>query len=111
MYEEPEKCKKCGMALDLCKCCECSESSLNALLTSEVQVSRDMVAEKLDEMADIAEYWKKNREKGRMPNAIRAAMLMLARETLAIQEMEEQELAHKTEDLCGPAAYVKANVG
>lgn len=46
----------------------------------KLQVQHDHLAEKLDEMADICEYWKKNREKGRMPSAIRMALIMLSRE-------------------------------
>lgn len=33
----------------------------------------------LDDMADMAEHWKKNRENGRTPKHIKAAMLSLAR--------------------------------
>lgn len=49
-----------------------------------VEVVRDEVSEKLDEMADVCEYWKRNRDKGRNPNAIRAALIMLAEEVVAL---------------------------
>lgn len=44
---------------------------------SEVKLARDEIAEKLDEIADLGEYWKKHREKGCKPDAIRVAMLLL----------------------------------
>ena len=44
----------------------------------------DVVAEKLDDLADLFEYWKKNREKGRNPRAIRAAILMTMDEVVAV---------------------------
>ena len=56
----------------------------------KVEVYRDLVAEKLDEMADISEYWKKNRNKGRNPNAIRAAMLMLCEECISLSQIKER---------------------
>ncbi len=49
-----------------------------------VEVVRDEVSEKLDEMADVCEYWKRNRDKGRNTNAIRAALIMLAEEVVAL---------------------------
>lgn len=60
------------------------------LVPGKVEVHRDLIAEKLDEMADISEYWKKNRDKGRNPNAIRAAMLMLCEECIALSQMKER---------------------
>ena len=54
----------------------------------KIELHKDTIAEKLDEMADIAEYWKKNREKGRNPNAIRAAMVMLANEIKVLADSE-----------------------
>lgn len=50
------------------------------MLHGRIEVVHDRVAEKLDEMADLCEYWKRNRDKGRNPSAIRAAMLMMAEE-------------------------------
>jgi hypothetical protein len=54
------------------------------------EVHRDLIAERLDEMADLCEHWKKNRERGRMPNAIRAALMMLAEECCHIKRSEER---------------------
>lgn len=41
----------------------------------EITVWRDEQAELLDDMADLCEYWKRNRGKGRTPNAIRRALV------------------------------------
>ena len=49
-----------------------------------IEIRRDFVAEKLDEMADVCEHWKRNREKGRQPNAIRYALLTLAEEVITL---------------------------
>ena len=58
---------------------------------TELQIARDYVADVLDDMAALGEYWKRNRERGRMPNGIRSAMLLVAREALDLQEMRQQE--------------------
>lgn len=50
-----------------------------------IEVKIDVIAEKLDEMADLCEIWKKNREKGRQPNAVRSAVLMLVDEIIMEQ--------------------------
>jgi len=69
------------------------ESDLSALLAAhnhgEIKVFKDEVAEKLDELADICEYWKKNRNKGRNPSGIRAALLYLVSEIEMMRSMEE----------------------
>ena len=44
----------------------------------------DEIANKLDELADICEYWKRQRERGRNPNAIRNALVMLSQEVSAL---------------------------
>lgn len=49
----------------------------------KLEVVHDHVGEKLDEMADLCEHWKRHRERGRNPTAIRAALLMLAQECAA----------------------------
>jgi hypothetical protein len=43
-----------------------------------VELKTDPVEEQIDELADICEYWKKNREKGKTPYAIKAAIKMIA---------------------------------
>ncbi len=67
----------------------------------------DIIAEKLDEMADISEYWKRQRDKGRNPTAIRSAMLMLAHEVTMLVQTQESETAAMFDRMCGPSAYHK----
>lgn len=45
-------------------------------------VLTDPVADALDDMAALGLQWMRNRERGRMPSGIRAAMLFVAREML-----------------------------
>lgn len=47
---------------------------------AEIKIYKDEIAEKLDELSDLSEYWKKNREKGRTPNGVRVGMLALVQE-------------------------------
>lgn len=69
----------------------------------------DVTAEKLDELAHLAEYWKKNRERGISPGGIRAAMLMLSQEIVTSAQLEASELSERMNQLCGPAAYHRNN--
>ena len=55
-----------------------------------IVVVEDRIADKLDEMADICEYWKRRRERGRNPNAIRQALVMLSQEVAAMGPSNEQ---------------------
>ncbi len=45
-------------------------------MQNDIQIMRDEVAERLDELADLFIYWQKNRAKGRTPSAVRNAILM-----------------------------------
>ena len=54
---------------------------------SEIKVFKDEIAERLDELSDIGEYWKKHRERGRMPTAVRAAMISLCGEIKVLAEI------------------------
>ena len=65
--------------------CEQNQQLRVECALGRVEVVRDDVAEKLDEMADLCEYWKRNRDRGYHPNAIRAALIMLAEEELRLQ--------------------------
>lgn len=56
----------------------------NGMHQYRLEILRDPVAEKLDEMADLCEHWKRNRSMGRNPTAIRSALLMLAQECIAL---------------------------
>jgi hypothetical protein len=53
----------------------------------EFQIVRDNTAAKLDELADLCEYWKRWRERGATPTAIRAALVMVVREIAAMEEV------------------------
>ena len=53
-----------------------------------LEVKFDDVADALDDMSDLCEHWKRNRERGRMPNAIRSALLMSMREALAMHDAD-----------------------
>lgn len=65
-----------------------SKSAVERLVMAPtgIEIRRDLVAEKLDEMADICEHWKRNREKGREPNAIRYALMSLAEEVITLDK-------------------------
>ena len=85
-----------------------SESELKDLLCpGKIEAHTDFIAEKLDEMADLCEHWRKNRERGRMPNAIRAALMMLAKECIAIEEQDRRLNEAKMNSLCGPEAFAR----
>ena len=71
---------------------------------TDIQIYRDTLAHKLDEIAYLSEDWKRNREKGRNPIAIRIAMLMLSHEVTMIAQ-QDRETAEIMEKLCGPTAY------
>lgn len=58
--------------------------------TEKLHVLRDPVAEVLDDMAALGQHWIRNRERGRMPYAIRTAMLLVARELIALADQNEQ---------------------
>lgn len=55
-----------------------------------IEIKIDHIAEKLDEMADLCEYWKKHRSKGRMPNAIRGALVYLSQEVAVLNSVSEE---------------------
>lgn len=78
-------------------------------MNGNIEIHHDTIAEKLDEMADLSEHWKRNREKGRNPNAIRAAMLMLAQEVTGIARAQDEETAAMMDRLCSPTAYHENN--
>ena len=70
-------------------------------------VLADPVADALDDMAALGTHWARNRERGRMPSGIRAAMLLVAREALAMDDHERRLQAQQFSDLCGPEAYAR----
>lgn len=77
----------------------------------ELQMFHDPIADALDDMAALGEHWKRNRDKGRMPSAIRQAMLLVAREVLTMADMEQREIERRMGELCGPESYARNNGG
>lgn len=75
----------------------------------QLKEATDTVADALDDMAALGQHWARNRERGRMPGGIRAAMLLVARELLAHVDRQERELQERMNQLCGPAAYARNN--
>lgn len=77
-------CDKCGWndhgTGDMAHTCAVPDGTRRFRL----EILHDPIAEKLDEMADLCEHWKRNRSLGRNPTAIRAALLMLAQECIAL---------------------------
>jgi len=69
-------------------------SELSAVLgepkPGRMMLVHDDVSQRLDEMADLCEHWKRWRE-GRdyTPRAVRAALVLLSREVAALAEFEE----------------------
>ena len=62
------------------------------MMSDEIRLHKDTMAEKLDEMADLCKCWIKNREKGRNPNAIRHALIMLSNEVVMIDSVANIEV-------------------
>jgi hypothetical protein len=56
-------------------------------MNEDIKVAFDPVKDLLDDMAALGENWTRNRERGRMPNAIRNAMVMVAREIVIHEDM------------------------
>lgn len=52
-----------------------------------LQVVYDHEADSLDELGELFEHWKRNRDKGRTPSAIRAAILMTMEEIIARRKL------------------------
>ena len=51
-----------------------------------MDITMNEVDAKLDELADICEHWKRNRERGHTPDAIKGALLMLVAECAALTQ-------------------------
>ena len=61
----------------------------------EIQIEHDEIAERLDELADLASIWNKHRQAGRTPSATRQAMIMVIKEISFYQEIEDKDLLGK----------------
>ena len=60
-------------------------------MQSSMVVVHDDVSTRLDELADLCEHWKRWRGgRSHTPQAVRAALVMLAREVAVLDDMERQ---------------------
>lgn len=57
-------------------------------MSGKIEVAHDHIAEKLDELADLFEYWKRRRDKRQTPQAVRAAILLTVDELESIRQLE-----------------------
>jgi len=51
----------------------------------------DPIADKLDEMASLCEYWQKHRAEGKMPRAVRSALITIVREIKDLLDRQNLE--------------------
>lgn len=66
-----------------------TDQSLYAFNFGPMLPPRDHVNDALDDMAALALHWERNRQRGRVPGAIRAAMVMVAQEIAAQVAIDE----------------------
>lgn len=57
-------------------------------MNETLRVVPDPVADLLDDLAVLSAHWTRNRERGRMPKAIRLAMLLTAADLVAASKCE-----------------------
>lgn len=62
-----------------------------------IELQRDEIAEKLDELADLAIVWERYRSKGRNPTAVRAALATAAHE-ITLLTMQRNEIRQQQVD-------------
>lgn len=109
-----DTCEICGEEIDMGEmfigtgtgiaCEECFRS----LKPGKTELHHDLIAEKLDELSDLAEYWRRHRDKGRTPNAIRSALLMLANEVVLLDQQAKDRYVKEMNELCGPTAFARS---
>ena len=56
-----------------------------------IEIYKDVIANKLDELSDVGILWKKYREGGEKPTIIRKAMIDGAREITMLETSEKKE--------------------
>lgn len=56
---------------------------------SSFEIVKDVISDRIDELADLGTIWNKHREAGRTPHSIRQAMIMLSAEIQLMVDMEE----------------------
>ena len=65
----------------------------NVIRHTTLALVHDDVSQRLDEVADLCEHWKRWREvRGHTPQAIRAALVMLARDVAMLADMEQKNV-------------------
>lgn len=75
----------------------------------ELMIVKDELAEMIDDIAALCEHWSRNRDKGRMPYAIRRAIIMAARDAIAFEDSQVQEMVRDQDMMFGPLAYHRNN--
>jgi len=61
-----------------------------ATVPGQMYLQHDDVSNRLDEMADLCEHWKRWREgRNYTPQAVRSALVMLAREVVTLDDFEK----------------------
>jgi len=66
-----------------------TDQSLHAFNVGPLLPLHEPVNDALDDMAALALHWERNRQRGRVPSAIRAAMVMVAQEIAAQVAIDE----------------------
>lgn len=61
-----------------------------AMARGEIMVHQDLVAERLDEIADLAEVWKRRRQSRQATGAVRVALINACGALAMLQEMERK---------------------
>ena len=71
-----------------------------------IEVKRNHIDEKLDDLADISEYWRRQRDRGYTPSILRTVMLTLCDEVrlLAQQESSNRQAQRPAAPADGRAA-------
>lgn len=60
-------------------------------MAEEFVLKQDDFIERLDDLSDLCEYWKRNRKRGRPANAIRTALLAMCHEIALVDSMKRRE--------------------
>lgn len=53
-----------------------------------IKIMQDQIADRIDEIADLCEFWKKWRARGYMPTGVRMAIVMLSEEVAALTQCQ-----------------------
>lgn len=81
----------------------------NCLPPKALDVVKDQIGDRLDELADLAELWKKWRARGGNPHGIRCAMVILSTEISILDAQEKiNEQGSRTGRMSG--SFVRRDV-